>query len=505
MSTQYAVVATISTHARPTVHQRHNRRDPAVVQAEDHIDPRGVHEEWLDVDELDAYREIFGDAVERYNERQQREDRKLTVNGYFADLKTKEQAGVEYNKRIEEENRGLPVDQRKPKKQNFKHTSYEMVVGVYGYAEKRDENGNIIYEPMRNEDGEPLYEGDEPIYTDQPVMERVPVDPDAAKEILRQFYEGWAERNPSLKLFGAYYHADEQGKDPHLHLDYVPVATGYSRGLDTQVAVERALQQQGFRTEKRTGPTAQIQWERREGEVLEQLCNQHGITVIHPQAGKGVKHQDKAAYQRSMDAQAERQWAEEEAAQAMRQKAAAEQAAEGAEVWAECSAAEAEEAEERQRDAERRAEVAARRADEESTRFAQARMGRVKAEQEKRALEARTAALRRQVDSYPTDLQERLDGLSRAAQSYRQAAAVDEGGPLVRFLKKVRIRQKQPDGTVAARSVYDLWQEYKQRQEQQLQEQADRARQSGTTAQRQLSARLAGLTAQQDEQDGMEL
>ena len=60
MSTQYAMVATISTHARPTVHQRHNRRDPAVVQAEDHIDPHGVHEEGLDVDELDAYREIFG-------------------------------------------------------------------------------------------------------------------------------------------------------------------------------------------------------------------------------------------------------------------------------------------------------------------------------------------------------------------------------------------------------------------------------------------------------------
>lgn len=504
MSTQYAMVATISTHARPTVHQRHNRRDPAVVQAEDHIDPRGVHEEWLDVDELDAYREIFGDAVERYNERQQRETRKLTVDGYFTDLKSKEQAGVDYNKQIENENRGLPAEKRKPKKQNFKHTSYEMVVGVYGYAEKRDENGNIVYEPMRNEDGEPLFEDDEPIYTDQPVMERVSVDPDAAKEILRQFYEGWAERNPSLKLFGAYYHADEQGKDPHLHLDYVPVATGYSRGLDTQVAVERALQQQGFCT-KNQKDTAQIQWERREGEVMEQLCAQYGIAVIHPQAGKGVKHQDKLAYQRSMDAQAERQWAEEEAAQAMRQKAAAEQAAEGAEVWAECSAAEAEEAEERQRDAERRAEVAARKADEESTRFAQTRMGRVKAEQEKKALEARTAALRRQVETYPTDLQERLDGLSRAAQSYRQATAVDEGGPLVRFLKKVRIRQKQPDGTVAARSVYDLWQEHKQRQEQQLQEQADRARQSGTMAQRQLSARLAGLTAQEDEQDGMEL
>ena len=124
MSTQYAMVATISTHARPTVHQRHNRRDPAVVQAEDHIDPRGVHEEWLDVDELDAYREIFGDAVERYNERQQREDRKLTVDGYWEDLKCKELAGTEYNKRVRRRKPGPP--RRSEEAQKAKFQTYEL-------------------------------------------------------------------------------------------------------------------------------------------------------------------------------------------------------------------------------------------------------------------------------------------------------------------------------------------------------------------------------------------
>lgn len=484
------MIATISTHNRPIVRQRHNRRDPAVVRHEDHIDPNGRHEEWLDVDELDAYREIFTDAVQRYNKRQQREERKLTVEGYFQTVKDKELAGITFNRWVEEENRGLPAEKRKLKKQNFRHTSYEMTVGVYGYAEKRDENGRIVYEPLRNEDDEPLYQGDEPVYTARPVIERVPVGSAVAEQILREFYEGWAERNPHLKLFGAYFHFDEEGKDPHLHLDYVPVATGYTRGLDTQVAVERALRQQGFCT-KNARDTAQIQWERRENEVLEQICGKYGITVIHPQAGKGVKHLDKISFQRSRDAQNERRWAEEAAARAMLQKAAMEQEAEGAQVWAEAAAQTAE-------DAERRAGFAARKADEEAERYARALTGRVRAEREKKALEARTAALRRQAESYPTDLQERLDGLSRAAQTYQQAAAADEGGPLVRFLKGIKIRQRQQDGTVVSRPVYDVWQEYRQRQERQLQEQADRVRQSGVAAQRQLSARLDGVAARRD-------
>ena len=492
---QYAIVATISTHARPTVHQRHNRRDPAVVQAEDHIDPNGQHEEWIDIDEQDAYRGIFADAVERYNERQQREDRRITADGYYQDIKAKELAGIEHNKQIEEENKGLPAGKKKPKKQNFKHSAYEMIVGVYGYSEKRDENGQIIYAPLRDTDGNPMYEGDEPLYTDEPVMERVPVDPAVAKEILREFFKGWAERNPHLILFGAYYHADEQGKDPHLHLDYVPVATGYSKGLDTQVAVEKALNQQGFVTKNRKD-TAQIQWERRENEVLEQLCNQHGITIVHPQAGTGVSHRDKITYQRQKDAEQERQWAEAEAAKAMRRKAAMEQDAEGAEVWAECARAAAE-------DAEHRADFAARKADEETTRYAHARMGRVKAEREAKALEARTATLRQTAASYPTDLQQRLDSLTKAQQMYQEATAMDDGGPLVRFLRRLKIKQRQPDGTAATRSVYDIWLDHQRNQEQQLHVQADRARRSGVQGQRQIPPRLDGLvqSSQRDRVD----
>lgn len=39
---------------------------------------------------------------------------------------------------------------------------------------------------------------------------------------------GFAERNPNLKVFNAIMHLNEE--TPHLHIDYVPFSTGNKRG-----------------------------------------------------------------------------------------------------------------------------------------------------------------------------------------------------------------------------------------------------------------------------------
>ena len=39
---------------------------------------------------------------------------------------------------------------------------------------------------------------------------------------------GFAERNPNLKVFNAIMHLDEE--TPHLQIDYVPFSTGNKRG-----------------------------------------------------------------------------------------------------------------------------------------------------------------------------------------------------------------------------------------------------------------------------------
>lgn len=59
-------------------HYAHNMRDPRVVSKEDHIDPAGHFEVWVDKDIRQEYEARFGDAVERYNAFQTRKSRRIT-------------------------------------------------------------------------------------------------------------------------------------------------------------------------------------------------------------------------------------------------------------------------------------------------------------------------------------------------------------------------------------------------------------------------------------------
>lgn len=64
-------------------------------------------------------------------------------------------------------------------------------------------------------------------------------------EILQKFLKRFQENNPQLVVVGAYIHNDEA--TPHMHIDYVPVAT-YSKGLKTRVSNDKALNQMGYKT-----------------------------------------------------------------------------------------------------------------------------------------------------------------------------------------------------------------------------------------------------------------
>lgn len=97
--------------------------------------------------------------------------------------------------------------------------------------------------------------------------------------------------------------------------------------------------------------------------------------------------------------------------------------------------------------------------------------------QEQATLEADIATLQKQADSYPANLQDCLDALTAAADAYHNAASVSESGPLIEFLHKIKVNQKQPDGSTIKRSVYDVWREYQQRQEKGLAVQAKQAQQ----------------------------
>lgn len=170
-----------------------------------------------------------------------------------------DKAQEDYNGRQERADRKIKNYLANIIKDDKKHPAYEMIVGVYG----KD------------------------------------CTPEQNKEILREFVADWKRRNPNLELIGAYYHADEPGGD-HVHLDYIPVAHGYKRGMETQTGLVKAFEEMGI--VKQGKRTAQIQWEARENAYLEQLCVVRGITVEHPRF-ENIKHQDKVTYVATREAE----------------------------------------------------------------------------------------------------------------------------------------------------------------------------------------------------------
>lgn len=128
-----------------------------------------------------------------------------------------------------------------------------------------------------------------------------PVSDATSKEILREYYSTWDERNPNLELIGAYLHPDEKGSI-HLHCDYIPHAE-YEKGLAVRAGLNRAFEAQGY--EKRGKDTPQIQWQRAENAYLERLCRDRGLEVEHPERDKSPEqkreHEETLIYQANKD------------------------------------------------------------------------------------------------------------------------------------------------------------------------------------------------------------
>ncbi len=106
-----------------------------------------------------------------------------------------------------------------------------------------------------------------------------------ARQILDEYYRGFQERNPQLKVFSAHLHMDEA--TPHLHIDFVPFTTGSKRGLDTRVSLKQALAAQGFKGGTR-GDTEWNQWVSVEKSALAFVMERHGIEWEHK--GTHEKH-----------------------------------------------------------------------------------------------------------------------------------------------------------------------------------------------------------------------
>lgn len=101
---------------------------------------------------------------------------------------------------------------------------------------------------------------------------------EVCRDVLRDVVDEFQKQNPNFKVVGAYFHADEPGAAPHVHLDYIPFSKGHKRGLSVQNNLSGALKAQGFET-THASDTAQMKWQKEVYNMVEAVCRNHGLDI----------------------------------------------------------------------------------------------------------------------------------------------------------------------------------------------------------------------------------
>ena len=130
----------------------------------------------------DVYHELFDDALNTYNAKQKRKDRKID----------------DYYKHVQK-SKNLDLQR-------------EFIVTVGNKAD---------WEKLRFEEKQEV------------------------GEALARYVRDFNERHDNMTIYNAIVHLDESGA-PHAHFNVVPTATGYKNGLAVQPSFRKALEQEGF-------------------------------------------------------------------------------------------------------------------------------------------------------------------------------------------------------------------------------------------------------------------
>lgn len=170
---------------------RHNNRTREEVENGSFNNPLG-HVKADKVDENvhiltqtedEAYEELFGEAVKKYDEKQgsKHKDRQYgSAKAYKTSMKHKK---------------------------NGQKAAYELVF-TFGNKEDWDKTG--------------------------------PYSQETSNEIFKEVFDRMDEKFPNFKFFNVAIHNDESGA-PHMHADFIPYTTGNKRGLETQVNMTGAM------------------------------------------------------------------------------------------------------------------------------------------------------------------------------------------------------------------------------------------------------------------------
>lgn len=192
---------------------RHNNRDFVA----ENVDKSRIEDNIIYKQESleTAYEKCFGKAVDEYDEKQKRKDRKIGgFKGYMEQVKHSK---------------------------NGEKLFYENVVQI----------GNMDDAKVGTSGGK------------------------IAKNILDKYMKEFEKNNPNLYVFNAVLHLDEA--TPHLHIDYIPLGHNYKQGLPVRNALDRALKEQGVAGKNNKFENSTIAWENAEKKRIEGLMKEHGI------------------------------------------------------------------------------------------------------------------------------------------------------------------------------------------------------------------------------------
>lgn len=155
------------------------------------------------------------------------------------------------------------------------HNLFDDALRRYNDKQKRaDRRIDNYYEKIRTGKQEKLFYEVILQIGNKDNMAAISDDGQLAAKVLDEYMKEFQNRNPNMRVFSAHLHMDEA--TPHLHIDFVPFATGSKRGLDTRVSLKQALAEQGFAGGAR-GDTEWSQWVRSEKEQLSQVMERHDI------------------------------------------------------------------------------------------------------------------------------------------------------------------------------------------------------------------------------------
>lgn len=274
---------------------------------ESHVSADGEFEIWCNKGVYETYRENFEDSIKEYNDKQKRKDRKIVdengdeVTAYIKSIKECKRG--KSKKTISKKMEDGRVQAVEVSQDNGQRVLYELVVSAGNCNKLLDDKGRVQY----TADGHEIH------------PQRV--EKEINKRAIRRFCEEFEANYQNFKIALCAYHADEQYLNArgnyewgieHAHIDFIPVASGYSRGLTKQAGMRKALEQMGFKNRYDSDGTYRNAYQdfcadaqtRFENILTEEYYRYYiedkkmafedieDLEIIHPARGKGKQNLD---------------------------------------------------------------------------------------------------------------------------------------------------------------------------------------------------------------------